>query len=212
MVLTVGELALLFNDYFKINCKLHIVKMTGYKRHLDYAGTNHLWILPSPNIPTLETPYVYLATCYFEGTNVSEGRGTTKPFSIVGAPWLKPNEVIDALNVYDLKGVMFRQMTFTPTFSKHQNTLCHGIELHITNKNLFKPVYTGYVLLKVIQKLHLEFKFIEPYTDFSKPMIDLLSGDDDLRNEKIDLLKIKEKIDQDSETFQSIKERYHLYE
>jgi uncharacterized protein YbbC (DUF1343 family) len=210
--LTIGELSLLFNDHFHIHANLHVVKMSQYKRTMNYKDTNLFWILPSPNIPTMETTYVYLATCYFEGTNVSEGRGTTKPFYFVGAPWMKPDLIKDELEKLGLPGVLFRQTTFTPTFSKYKDEICKGIEIIITDYSLFKPVLTGYALIKIIQSSHLEFKFLEPYTEFGRPMIDLLTGDSDLRTNRLNLDALKEKILLDTYAFKLIKERYHLYD
>ncbi len=210
--LTIGELAMLFNHEYGISCKLDVVKMMGWERHMDYQATGRLFVQPSPNIPTTETMYHYLATCLFEGTNMSEGRGTTKPFSLIGAPWLKANDVIDALKDYDLRGVSFRAQYFTPMFSKHQGVLCHGIELYVTDKDLYEPVYTGYVLLDVIRHMHQEFEVLNPYAGGRAPFINLLTGDRFASEDSLNLKQIKEKLEIDREAFLQIKERYHIYE
>ncbi len=210
--LTVGELAMLFNQEFGISCKLDVVKMTGWKRHMDYQATGRLFVQPSPNIPTTETMYHYLATCLFEGTNMSEGRGTTKPFSLIGAPWLNADKVIDTLKDYDLRGVSFRPQYFTPMFSKHQGVLCQGIELYVTDKDLYEPVYTGYVLLDVIRHMHKEFEILNPYAGGRAPFINLLTGDRFASEDTLNLKQIKEKLDHDRKAFLQIKERYHIYE
>ncbi|MCK9235447.1 MAG: DUF1343 domain-containing protein [Acholeplasmataceae bacterium] len=209
--LTIGELAVLFNELYEINCDLTVVKMTGYDRHLDYDALGFPWILPSPNLPTVESTYHYLATCYYEGTNVSEGRGTTKPFSFVGAPWFNSQAVIERLNKEELKGVQFRPVYFTPTFSKHQGELCEGIELILTDKKMYEPVKTGLTLLHIVKEIHEEFAFIKPFKEGHHPMIDLLTGDNYNRLEMPLSEKLK-RLKKDTETFRTLKERYHLYE
>jgi len=210
--LTIGELAMLFNEEYGIKCQLDIVKMQGWTRKMDFLATGRHFVQPSPNIPTLETMYHYLATCLFEGTNMSEGRGTTKPFSLIGAPWLKAEEVIEALNAYNLKGVAFRSQYFTPMFSKHQGILCHGIELYLIDKDLYEPVYTGYVLLDVIRHMHKEFEILNPYSGGRAPFISLLTGDRFASEDGLTLEEIKKKLKQDKAAFTKIKERYHIYE
>lgn len=210
--LTIGELAYMFNDLYEIGCDLEVIKMTGYDRDQDFRDLNFPWVFPSPNIPEMDTPYTYLATCYFEGTNVSEGRGTTKPFSVIGAPWLRSKEIIKKLNEKKLPGVQFRRLFFTPTFSKHKDELCEGIEVYITDKKIFKPVRTGFTMLFLISELHEEFKFLPPYKEGMNPMIDLLNGDNFLRTKRLSLDEIYEKLDVDSLAFKKVKGSYHIYE
>lgn len=210
--LTIGELAMMFNEQFEINCDLEVVKMSGYQRDRDYQELDFPWVLPSPNIPTEASTYTYLATCYFEGTNVSEGRGTTKPFSFVGAPWLKSNEVIRKMNDAQLEGVKFRKVFFTPTFSKHKDTLCEGIEVVVTDNKTFKPIKTGFTMMYYIASMHKEFKFLPPYKEGMNPMIDLLNGDDFLRTQRLSLNEIYQKLEDDSKVFKEMKGQYHLYE
>ena len=125
--MTIGELALLFNKEFKIDCDLSIIPLKGWKREMDYLDTNLPWIIPTPNIPTIATCYTYNATCIFEGTNFAEGRGTTTPFELIGAPYVKSENLARELNEYHLEGVYFRPQWFTPTFSKYANQLCGGV-------------------------------------------------------------------------------------
>lgn len=209
--LTMGELALLFNDVYQINVDLHIIPMEGWKRSMDYKATGLNWIVPSPNIPTPDSVYPYVATCIFEGTNVSEGRGTTKPFHYIGAPWFKTEEVINKFNEYHLEGVQLRGQYFTPMFSKHQHELCAGIEFHVTNTLQANLVYAGMVLLKIVKETHQEFKFLPPFKEGSEPFINLLVGDSFLQEDNIDLNMIKEKMDKDQKTFYQLKETYHIY-
>jgi uncharacterized protein YbbC (DUF1343 family) len=210
--LTIGELALMMNTEYEINCDLHVVLMEGYNRSMDYEDTKRHFILPSPNIPTAKTIYSYLATCIFEGTNLSEGRGTAKPFETIGAPWLDHISLIKQLNKSQLKGVLFRPVYFTPKFSKHADKLCKGIEIYITDKDKFQPVITGFTILDYIKRSNQEFEFLPPYRAGGTQMIDLLVGDSFLRINELSLDEIKEKLEKDSEAFRELKERYHLYE
>ncbi len=210
--LTLGELSMMYNQEFEINCKLHVIKMSDWKRGNHYQDLNRHWVLPSPNIPTTESLYSYLTTCYFEGTNVSEGRGTAKPFSIFGAPWMDADLLMDALKKRNLIGVEFRKTYFTPMFSKHKDILCQGIELFVTDIHQYKPVLTGYTLIYLIRELFEDFKFLDPYRPGGTQMIDLLSGDDHLKTAKYSLDELLKKIEEDAKVFKAKKERYHLYE
>lgn len=210
--LTVGELAMLFNDEYEINVDLKVIKMSGWKRNMLFKDTLLPWIAPSPNLPTPESTINYLCTCIFEGTNVSEGRGTTRPFSIVGAPWLDVELVLLELERMDFQGVKFRKLYFTPSFSKHQGELCAGIEIYVNDYELFEPVYTGYSILKIIEKSHTEFEFRAPFKEGHNPMINLLNGSDFLKNDSLSLDEIKTKFIKDKRAFSLVKERYHLYE
>lgn len=210
--LTIGELALLFNQEFEINADLKVIKMENYQRTMNYQDTGLKYIFPSPNIPTKETCYTYLATCIFEGTNISEGRGTTKPFNIIGSPFLDVDWLLKEIEKQEIPGVKFRKLYFTPTFSKHQNNLCKGIELFITDILAFKPVITGFILLDLIRRRHNEFDFLPPYTKGGHPFIDLLVGDSFIRENQYSIEEIKEIFNKDSESFKLMKRRYHLYD
>ncbi len=210
--LTIGELALFYNTEYDIHCDLHVIPMEGWKRDMDYEAVNRPWIYPSPNIPFAISTYSYLTTCYFEGTNMSEGRGTTKPFSMIGAPWFDSDKVIKALKERKIIGAQFRKVFFTPTFSKHQDTLCQGIEIFVTDKHVFKPVKTGMTLLYLIRGLHPEFEFRPPYHQGGNQMIDLLTGDNIVRTQRLTLDELLDKIEKDSMTFKLKKVGYHLYE
>ncbi|WP_250161091.1 exo-beta-N-acetylmuramidase NamZ family protein [Peribacillus frigoritolerans] len=159
--MTVGELATLFNKEFKIGADLKIIKMKGWKRDMDYDDTGLPFVLPSPNMPTVSTTFVYPATGLIEGTNVSEGRGTTKPFELIGAPYINGDELAGKLNALRLPGVKFRAASFTPTFSKHAGKLSHGVEIYITDREQFKAVPTGLHIIKTIQDLYPgDFEFL----------------------------------------------------
>jgi len=210
--LTIGELANMFNDEFGINTKLEVVKVEGWKRDVELIDTDMKFVLPSPNLPTKESLYTYLATCYFEGTNVSEGRGTTKPFSFFGAPWLDNRKLIDELKEHNFDGVMFREAYFTPVFSKHKDELCRGVELIVTDYKKFSPVILGMTLIKIIEKNHEEFEFRGPWSRGGQPMINLLTGSNYLFENTLSLDEIKELFKKDQEEFAKLKGRYHLYD
>ncbi|SEQ52675.1 exo-beta-N-acetylmuramidase NamZ family protein [Piscibacillus halophilus] len=158
--MTVGELANLFNEEFEIGADLTVVEMNGWKRNMYYEDTNLEFVLPSPNMPTLNTALVYPGAALIEGTNVSEGRGTTKPFELIGAPFINSAELATHLNNQNLPGVTFRAASFTPTFSKHAGDLSHGIEIHVTHQQSYNPVTTGLHIVKAIHDLYPEdFEF-----------------------------------------------------
>ncbi|WP_027625445.1 exo-beta-N-acetylmuramidase NamZ family protein [Clostridium lundense] len=210
--LTIGEVALLFNNEFKIGCDLKVIKMDGWERNMYFEDTNLPWIMPSPNIPTIDTALIYSGTCIFEGTNISEGRGTTKPFEVIGTPWLNPYTISEEMNLINLPGVKFRPVYFTPTFSKHKGDLCKGVQVHITNRKEFKPVRTGLSLLfKIKQQSKDKFQFSPPYTEFGKHMIDYNTGGSSVREGKATLQQLISIWDEDRRKFTNIKEAYHIY-
>lgn len=210
--LTIGELGNFFNSEFDIKCDLEVLEMTGYQRSMDYQKTGLKWVLPSPNLPTPLSCYAYLSTCVFEGTNMSEGRGTTKPFQIIGSPYLNNIWLKVELDKLNLKGIEFRTLYFTPTFSKHKDVVCKGLEFYITDPNIYEPVKTGYVVLDLIKKHHPEFSFIPPYKEGMNPMIDLLTGGNYVRENTKTIEEQLDIITKDSKIFEIKKRRYHLYE
>ncbi|MCM3585334.1 DUF1343 domain-containing protein [Mesobacillus maritimus] len=159
--MTVGELAKLFNKEFGIGADLKVVEMKGWKRHMYYDDTPLHFVMPSPNMPTLETALVYPGAALIEGAaNVSEGRGTTKPFELIGAPFINGTDLAAELNSYGLPGVQFRAASFTPTFSKNANKLNHGIQIHLTDREEFRPFETGVHIVKAIHDMYPEeFEF-----------------------------------------------------
>lgn len=172
--LTIGELALLFKSELKLDLELKVVKMQGWCRDMWYDDTGLHWILPSPNMPTLTTATLYPGTCFIEGTNISEGRGTTKPFELLGAPWMDAHQLADELNSLRLPGIKFRPVSFTPTFSKYRDELCQGIQAHLLDREIFKPVETGLMVIQKAQQLYPE--------NFGwKRSFDLLAGGDEIR-------------------------------
>jgi len=152
--MTVGELAKLFNEEFEIGADLTVVEMEGWERGMYYDNTALEFVLPSPNMPTLDTALVYPGAALIEGTNVSEGRGTTKPFELIGAPFVNSAEFAQALNDLELPGVTFRAASFTPTFSKHSGTLSHGVQIHVKDQEAFEPVVTGLHIVKTLHDMY----------------------------------------------------------
>jgi uncharacterized protein YbbC (DUF1343 family) len=144
--MTAGELALLFREELSLDVDLHVVPMKGWRRRMAYEDTGLPWVLPSPNIPTVDTAFVYPGGCLVEGTNLSEGRGTTRPFELVGAPWLDGPALARALDREGIPGAGFRAAAFTPTFQKHAGLLCHGVQVHVLDRGRF-PAFLAYLLL-----------------------------------------------------------------
>ena len=171
--MTLGELATLFNSEFGIGAELHVVAMQGWARGDEPLRGALPWVPPSPNMPTPDTALVYPGMGLLEGTNVSEGRGTTRPFETIGAPWIDAPALAVRLNALALPGVRFRPTWFTPTFSKHAGQVCGGVQLHVTDRTAFRPVRTGIAVLKALHDQHpKDFAFLpgEP------PFFDRLVG------------------------------------
>ncbi|MCL2703062.1 MAG: DUF1343 domain-containing protein [Defluviitaleaceae bacterium] len=214
--LTVGECAALFNAEYGINCGLTVIPMTGYRRDFYFEDTGINWVLPSPNIPTADSCFTFNCSCIFEGANISEGRGTTKPFSFVGAPWLDSDKLADKLNGLDLPGARFRPQCFTPltyhpTLSKYPGELCRGVEIHVLDRNAFRPVKTGLTMLYAIKELSGDkFGWTPPYTAKGRHMIDYNTGGTHVR-EGLELDEVLRMYENDSGEFMNIKTKYHLY-
>ena len=173
--LTVGEFARYINQTEGIGCRLHVIPMSGWQRDTLFCDTDLCWIAPSPNLPTFESALCYIGTCLFEGTNVSEGRGTTRPFETIGAPWMNAEAIADVMRAHSLPGVLIRPCYFTPVFSKFSGELCGGVQLHVTDARTFRPFETGLRLLCAIKERHAEFCFRAPAPS-GIGTIDLLLG------------------------------------
>ena len=162
-----------------VDCDLTVVTMKGWRRSMDFDDTGLPWVLPSPNMPTLDTAFVYPGLCLFEGTNLSEGRGTTRPFEIVGAPFLDGYRWAERLQRWNLPGVRFRPLSFRPMFHKFANKSCGGVQLHVTSRASFRPYRAGIAALLAARQLAPgEFAWrSEPYEFVSHPpAVDLLTG------------------------------------
>lgn len=210
--LTFGEVANFFNKEFDIKCNLTVVPMNGWKREMVYEDTGLEWIVPSPNMPTVETAFVYNSTCIFEGTNISEGRGTAKPFEFLGAPWLNAHKLADTMNEKELSGVVFRPIYFTPTFSKHKDQLCKGVQIHVLDRKSFNAIQVALHLLREVRLQDKEkFEYLAPYTEKGKHMIDYNTGSDYIRTHEFNPDEVYKEWQQEAESFKAIKIAYHLY-
>jgi uncharacterized protein YbbC (DUF1343 family) len=182
--MTIGELARLFNEHFGVGAKLEVVAMHGWTRAMYADETGLPWVLPSPNLPTLDTALVYPGTVLLEGTNISEGRGTTRPFELVGAPWADPERLVADLNGRGLPGVHFRPALFVPTFHKHAGVACGGCQIHVTDRASFRAVLTGVALIDAFRAAGPPaFAWRDPpyEYEYEKAPIDILYGSPALR-------------------------------
>ena len=210
--MTIGELALLFNKEYGIDCKLHVIPMENYDRKSYYEDTGCLWIMPSPNFPTVTTAVCYNATCIFEGTNVAEGRGTTAPFEYVGAPYVNPYDYANELNKLGLEGVYFRPLYFTPTFSKYTNETCGGVQVHILDRDKFKAVKTGWAMLDIIRRMYPnDYKTSLPYKEGCKCMLEFNTGCTYIKDQTYTLEEQFKIIERDTEEFKKTRAKYLIY-
>ncbi len=215
--MTVGELALYFNNEFRIHCDLEVVKMGDWKREMFFEDTGLPWVLPSPNIPTVDAAVVYPGMCLLEGTNISEGRGTTRPFEFSGAPWIQPFEMIAQLETMDLPGAVFRPIYFTPTFHKWSTQMIGGIQIHVLDRRAFRPFRTGLALLKVYRELgEKQFKWKNPPFEYEEKKLpfDILCGTDKIRKQleaDTSLQEIEHSWRDELQKFREVRQKYLLY-
>jgi uncharacterized protein YbbC (DUF1343 family) len=184
--MTIGELATYFNEAFGIGADLTVFKMEHWHRAMYWDDTGLPWVMPSPNIPTPETAVVYPGTVLFEGTNVSEGRGTTRPFELIGAPWVDAEALVENLAAHSLPGVQFRPAVFEPTFQKHAKAACGGCQIHVLDRAAFPAVETAVALLAAIRSQGpSQFAWRQPPYEYEheKLAIDILAGSDQLRQQ-----------------------------
>ena len=215
--MTIGELARLFNEHFGLGAALEIVKMAGWQRHMYADATELPWVMPSPNMPTLDTAIVYPGTVLFEGSLFSEGRGTTRPFELTGAPWIQAESLARRLNSLALPGVHFRPAVFEPTFQKHARQTCGGCQIHVTNRTQFRPVLVGVALLAMFRELDpARFAWRPPPYEYEheKMPIDILAGSETLRHQiesGADAREIAASWAQDEESFRKLREPFLMY-
>lgn len=211
--MTIGELARYFNEHNAINCDLTVIPMEGWRRENWFDQTGGQWVMPSPNATGMEMMTLYPGTCLFEGTNVSEGRGTTKPFEVIGAPWIKAEEWVDKLESLNLPGVGFRATYFTPITSKYKGELCQGVQVHVLDRDLLQPIPLAYHMIISLKKIYPdEFQWTDPIK--GRYFIDLLAGTDRLRkyiDEGSSPVKWLEEQEQSLHSFQKIREKYLIY-
>ena len=182
--MTTGELAKLFNEHFDIGCDLEVVPMDGWRREMWFEDTGLPWVMPSPNIPTVDTCVVFPATVHVEGTEISEGRGTTRVFELNGAPYIEPWAWVAELEKFKFPGISFRQTYFQPTFQKHARVTCGGLQLHVTDRETFTPVIVGVAMIKTAYDLYpgqFQWKQKAYEYEFDKNPFDVVSGTDTIR-------------------------------
>lgn len=182
--MTSGELARYFNEFTPWKCELSVVELRGWERWMWFEDTGLPWVMPSPNMPTNDTAAVYPGQCLLEGTNISEGRGTTRPFELFGAPWVDARALKTALNVHRLPGVVFREVSFRPKFQKHANSTCAGLQIHVTDRAKYDNLSTTFAIMIELWRMYPEqFGWREEAYEFveDRLAIDLLLGDPILR-------------------------------
>jgi uncharacterized protein YbbC (DUF1343 family) len=216
--LTIGELAHLFNDHFAIGCELEVIAMNGWQRDMLFDDTGLPWVAPSPNLPTPASTIVYPGQVILEGTNLSEGRGTTQPFELFGAPYLDTTKVISALGGATFPGATLRPAVFEPTSNKWQAIPCRGFQIHVTDPARFQPYATTLHLLRAVISTHgkrFEWK-LPPYEyEYERMPIDLIIGDCSVRRRLENLAPIAEiegGWQEPLNQFKEIRRKYVLYE
>ncbi len=208
--MTIGELALWYNDYLNIGAHVEVISCDGWKRSMEFDDTDLLFVPPSPNMPTTDTVFLYSGTCLFEGTNISEGRGTTKPFEMFGAPWIDSKELIMYLNSLpaDMKeyfdGLVFRPCSYQPWFSDYQGVVCNGLQLHIKNKNDIDMFSTVCILIYSLRNLY-------PHVFKTEPFFYNLFGCNEWFDDIDSLRKLLDRFKTEREYFHRQRKDYLLY-
>jgi uncharacterized protein YbbC (DUF1343 family) len=215
--LTMGELALLFNGEERIGADLEVVPLSGWRRERRFAETGLPWVPPSPNMPTPETALVYPGQVLLEGTLLSEGRGTTRPFELCGAPWVDPRALTAALRRHRLPGAVFREAFFQPTHQKWTGTVCGGLQIHVTDPAAYRPYRTTLAILREVARLWPEREIWRPppyeYETVRLPF-DLLAGDRGIRawlEEGRSLARMERSWQPELDAFRGRAEQYLLY-
>lgn len=215
--MTVGEICMFFNDVFDIGCDLEVVAMTGWDRSMYWQNTGRVWIPPSPNLPTPLSCMVYPGQVILEGTNISEGRGTTLPFEQFGAPYLDTAAVLADIDKH-IKGACLRRISFEPTSGKWCGQACRGFHIHVTNPMIFEPYLASLLLVQSVIRNHPEeFEFKQPpyEYEFEKLPMDLILGSRSLREaleSGQNLVKLQSEWEKDLDTFNRTRKKFFLYE
>ena len=215
--MTIAEILCYVNENFEIHAELEMEKMSGWERSNQFENIGLHWVMPSPNMPHQGTAAVYPGMCFLEGTNLSEGRGTTRPFEIFGAPFIEPFRFIERLEKFGLAGVKFRALQFIPTFNKYVGELCGGIQIHIINHQVFRPVLMGFAIIKTAFELYpQQFSFKEPPYEYEleKLPFDLLTGNPKWRKLLIsgaNIEEITEDFDESCHKFERVRKQFLLY-
>ncbi|MBM3421613.1 MAG: DUF1343 domain-containing protein, partial [Bacteroidetes bacterium] len=216
--MTMAEMALLVRALYLPGCDLNVIPMLNWHRSSLYNSTGLPWVLPSPNLPTLYSTMVYPGSVLIEGLNLSEGRGTTTPFELFGAPWMNASKVARELKSRNLPGCTFREHDYIPVFHKYHGRLCHGIQIHVTDPELYKPVETALNIFEAIIKLSEPgaLQFNNPPYEYEEHLMpfDILSGDEKMRLALINGSSLKAETDRwksETEEFYRIFREVSLY-
>jgi uncharacterized protein YbbC (DUF1343 family) len=215
--MTIAEIGHYLEDNYYAGVHYRAVPMTGWKRKHWFDATRLPWVLPSPNMPTPDTALVFPGMCLLEGTNLSEGRGTTRPFEIFGAPFIHAETIAKRLREFRLPGVVFRPLSFQPTFQKHAGVLCGGVQLHVTDREKFRPFRTGVAVLKAVHNTYpRDFAWKQPPYEYEevKMPIDILAGSEQLRKDIEswkDLREMESWWRQELRAFEKVRKKYLLY-
>ncbi|WP_163099093.1 exo-beta-N-acetylmuramidase NamZ domain-containing protein [Peribacillus alkalitolerans] len=211
--LTIGELAILFQQEFHIACDLRVIEMTGWSREKYFDETDLFWVQPTPNTTTMDMMLLYPGTCLVEGTTLSEGRGTTRPFEFIGAPFIDGYELAKRINEKNISSILARPVSFVPTYQKHINVRCEGVQLHITERRKLDSYKTGLKVIETIAELYPNnFQFREPNEE-GLDFFHLLTGTDRLKNIILNGT-VDQYLEECKETALKFREKvknYHLY-
>jgi len=215
--MTMGELARFFNETFSLGAELDVIPMSGWQRSMYFDDTGLNWVFPSPNMPGSATALVYPGQVIWEGTNVSEGRGTTLPFELVGAPYWNIDDIVARLDGRSRAGCLLRPSTFQPTSGKWADQVCHGFQIHVLDKHTYRPYRTSLALLQAVFDLYPDdFNYKEPpyEYEYEKLPIDLILGDRSVRKqleERVPIAEIENQWQQDLEDFLEVRKSFLLY-
>jgi uncharacterized protein YbbC (DUF1343 family) len=215
--MTIGELCTLINEEYRFGARIQTIRMDGWRRQYYHTETGLPWVMPSPNMPLFDTALVYPGLCLLEGTNISEGRGTTRPFELFGAPWIDPSLLVNAISKKDIPGAAFRPAYFVPTFGKYRGELCGGAQIYVKNRKRFRPFSTGLEIIRIVRRLYPNrFRWRRPPYEFEKKKlpIDILNGNSWIRKAIEDnrsVSSIKSRWTRALNRFKRIRNRYLLY-
>jgi uncharacterized protein YbbC (DUF1343 family) len=215
--MTLGELMLLYNREYAIGCRLEVIPMSGWDRRSFFDETGLTWVMPSPNMPLVETAVVYPGQVILEGTNLSEARGTTRPFEMFGAPFIDPKELLANIEETALDGVILREVSFKPTFNKWTDAVCQGFHLHVTDRNAYRPYRCTLAILSAMKKRYpSEFRWSDPPYEYvyDKLPVDVILGDESVRvdlEQGRSVLDMEREWQPDLERFMEVRARYLLY-
>ena len=207
--MTIGELAMMFNEVYGIGADLTVAKMSAWNRAHWFDQTGWPWVMPSPAMPTLDTAIVYPGTCLYEGMSISIGRGTSRPFELIGAPWIEPFALADEMNAKGLDGAYFRPTYFVPTYRTHEGVRCAGIQIHVTDREIFRPVAVAMHLLVQIRNNHPgDFEWGQ------EERVNRKFGSDRVRRQIEAGLSVEEMLsewEEERKGFEEVRERYLIY-